>query len=152
MKKILSLLIIVLLLIALCVVGIYYSQKKNTEVFQEPASMSSPTPTPIISLPPKDVQQKVITQDEKSHKALTLTVTSPVDKSTVTKATLVVKGKTSPKAEVFVNDSEGVADANGNFSLNITLDEGDNPVIVMANDAAGNAAEQDLNITYNAGQ
>jgi hypothetical protein len=152
MKKILLIFIIVILLIILSVAGTYYSQQKKAEVFTEPASMSSPTATPVISMPPKEEQQKVITKDEKTHTVLTLTVTSPADKSTVMKPALVVKGKTSPKAEVFVNESEGVADGSGNFSLTITLDEGDNPVIVMANDADGNVAEKDMNITYDAGQ
>jgi len=152
MKKIAVPLIIILSFVALCVAGVYLSQRKNTEIFQEPASISSPMPTPVVSMPPKEVQQQVITKDEKTHTALTLTVTTPIDKSTVTNSKLIVKGKTSPAAEVFVNESEGVADNSGNFSLTITLDEGDNPVIVMANDSEGNVAQKDMNIIYDAGQ
>jgi len=152
MKKIVLLLVVILLFSILCVIGLYLSQKKNTEIFQEPASISSPMPTPVVSMPPKEEQQRVITKDEKTHIALTLVVTAPTDKSIVTNPTLTVKGKTSPKAEVFVNESEGVADNDGNFSLTITLDEGDNPVIVMVNDSEGNLAEKDMNIIYDAGE
>ena len=153
MKKII-ILIGLFALIGMGIAGYVYIQKNKIS-----SSLSTPeftavtsTPIPTISLPPKEQQQQVIVNDQKTHEPLTLAIISPADKSTVKSATLVVKGKTSPKAEVFVNDSEGIADENGNFSLTITLDEGDNPVIVMANDAEGNVAEQDLNIIYDAGQ
>ncbi len=83
---------------------------------------------------------------------LTLSVTSPADRATVTSASLTVRGKTAPSAEVFVNDAETKADAAGNFSVRITLDEGENAVIVLVNDAEGRVAEKDLTITYNSGQ
>ena len=83
---------------------------------------------------------------------LTLTVTSPADKAVVTNASLTVKGKTAPYAEIFVNDAETKADASGTFSVKITLDEGENSVIVLVNDADGRVAEKDLTITYNSGQ
>jgi hypothetical protein len=152
MNKNILITIILLILTVICLAGIFYSRKKNTQVFPQIGSIATVTPVPAIILPPEKEQQKVIVADEKIHIALMLTVTSPADKSTVTNPTLIVKGKTSPKAEVFVNESEGVADADGNFSLSITLDEGDNPVIVMVNDADGNLAEKDMNIIYDAGQ
>jgi hypothetical protein len=152
MKKRTLVVIIILILISLCIAGLFYSRKKSTRQFPSIGTIATPTSTPTIVMPPKEEQQKIITKDESIHTTLTLTVISPVDKSTVTKPTLIVKGKTAPKAEVFVNESEGVADGNGNFTLSITLDEGDNPVIVMVNDAEGNVAEKDMNITYDAGQ
>lgn len=83
---------------------------------------------------------------------LTLTVTSPADRAAVTSASLTVRGKTAPYAEVFVNDAETKADASGNFSVKITLDEGENSVIVLVNDADGRVAEKDLTVTFNSGQ
>lgn len=83
---------------------------------------------------------------------LTLTITSPTNGATVTNTSLRVSGKTVPGAEVFINDKEARADALGNFSVTITLDEGENTIIVMANDADGNVAEKELTVTYNSGQ
>ena len=83
---------------------------------------------------------------------ITLTITSPSDGATVTSATVTVKGKTAPRAEVFINDVSTVADANGNFSANITLDEGENPIVIFANDADGNVAEKEITVTYDSGQ
>ena len=78
---------------------------------------------------------------------ISLIITSPVNGSTLDSTNVSVKGKTSPNAEVFVNDVTGKADANGNFSVSIGLDEGSNLITVSANDAEGNASQQDLNVT-----
>ena len=76
-----------------------------------------------------------------------LTVTSPKNGDALTSTNLTAKGKTTPGADVFVNDQAGKADANGNFSISIGLDEGANVIVVSANDAEGNATQQDLNVT-----
>ncbi len=80
---------------------------------------------------------------------IALSISSPSNGATVTKSSLKVKGKTTAGAEVFVNELETKADADGNFSVSITLDEGENFIIVMANDASGNVAEAELTVTYN---
>jgi cytoskeletal protein RodZ len=79
--------------------------------------------------------------------AISITITSPQNGATLSSGTVTVTGKTSPNADVFVNDQEVHADASGNFSAKIDLDEGQNEIIVTANDAYGNAAEQDINVT-----
>jgi len=78
---------------------------------------------------------------------ISLVVTSPQDGSTLDSTNVTVKGKTTPDADVFVNDQSGKADVNGNFSISIGLDEGANQIVVSANDSLGNATEQDLNVT-----
>jgi hypothetical protein len=89
---------------------------------------------------------------EGNQKLSMLSVTSPADKSTVTSPTVTVRGKTAPNADVFVNDAEAKADANGSFAVSVTLDEGENPIVISVNDADGNYAEQELSVTYDAGQ
>ncbi|MEK7060803.1 MAG: hypothetical protein AAB937_01065 [Patescibacteria group bacterium] len=79
---------------------------------------------------------------------LTLIVTSPTIGQTVTISQITIKGKTAPLAEVFVNDVELKADASGNFSQGVTLEEGENYILVVANDTDGNFAEKELSITY----
>jgi hypothetical protein len=78
---------------------------------------------------------------------ISLTIISPKDGDILGSTDASVKGKTTPGAEVFVDDQEGKADVNGNFTINIGLDEGQNQIVVLANDADGNAAEQDLSVT-----
>ena len=49
---------------------------------------------------------------------------------------------------MFVNESETKADSSGNFSATLTLDEGENYILVVANDSSGNYAEKEFTITY----
>lgn len=78
---------------------------------------------------------------------ISLDVSSPVDGSTLNSASVVVKGTTTAGAEVFINDKETKADSNGYFSMALSLDEGENQIVVIANDANGNTAEKDLVVT-----
>lgn len=73
---------------------------------------------------------------------------SPSDQSTVTSPYITLRGKTVAQGEVFVNDRETVADAQGNFSVQLTLDEGENPIMIVANDASGNVGEIEITLTY----
>ena len=106
-----------------------------TEKSTAPADDSSvpPTGTPGLTTPAAKI---------------TLTITSPANGATVTSSSVKVQGKTLPNAEVFVNEKETKADKNGNFSVTMTLDEGENYMIVVANDELGNVAETELAITY----
>lgn len=81
-----------------------------------------------------------------------LVVSSPINGATVTTPSLVVKGTTAPKADVYVNDRDTVADAKGNFSIPILLDEGENFLMVTVVDPDGNTAEKEITVTYDAGQ
>ncbi len=77
---------------------------------------------------------------------LTLTISAPDDKVTVNSQALQVIGKTSPNADVFVNDVQAKADSTGNFFVNYSLDEGENVLTVVANDDKGNYAEKELTV------
>jgi len=80
-----------------------------------------------------------------------LTIKNPVDRSIVASSTIIVRGTTIPKADVYVNDSIARADTQGNFSVQVTLDEGDNTIVVITNDTEGNYSEKDITVTYNPG-
>lgn len=92
----------------------------------------------------KTDENKEIGNDQES---IPLTITSPENGAKLTSTNVSVKGKTVPNAEVFVNDAEGTADANGNFSISIGLEEGENQIIINANDEKGNVAEKVLTVT-----
>lgn len=81
-----------------------------------------------------------------------LIISDPADGAVVSSPQLLIRGKTAPNAEVFINDKDTTADGNGNFSATLTLDEGENLIIVTANDAEGNMAEKELVVTYNVGE
>jgi hypothetical protein len=86
-------------------------------------------------------------QESSYASGISLKITHPQANATVTNSSLTVKGTTSPNAEVFINDKELKADDSGNFTTTIILDEGENPIIVVANDAEGNSAEEQILVT-----
>ncbi len=87
------------------------------------------------------------TQTSTAPDQIFLAVLSPVN-GTITKLnTINVKGRTEPRAEVFANEAQSKADAAGNFSLTVSLDEGENAIIVTAVNSRGDVAEQDLKVT-----
>lgn len=138
----------IFVVLVLVVAGAWFMMKKTS-----PAQSGIPVSTPTGI---EEAQQNngptstASPQQIAATNQITLSVTSPLNNATVTFPALTVRGKTAPNAEVFVNDVDTKADASGNFSASITLDEGENPVVIVANDANGNSAEQDIMVTYTA--
>ncbi len=133
-KNILLALITVVIIALLGVIGFVLVKPKNIAVapkIETPAGQDSlggaPTPTPA---------------------QVKLTVTSPTDGLIIKTSKLTVKGVTAASAEVFINDLESKADAGGNFSGTLTLDEGDNPISIIAVDENGNFAERELTVSF----
>lgn len=79
---------------------------------------------------------------------ISLQITQPTNGQVLSAVTVNVTGKTVANAEVSVNDKDVKADATGNFSTTVNLEEGDNPIMVTAFDADGNTSEQELTVTY----
>lgn len=82
-----------------------------------------------------------------SNKSISLDITSPKDKEVVSSATVLVKGTTVPNADVFVNDKETKADSQGNFSVSLSLSEGENIINVTVNDSDGNFSAKEITVT-----
>lgn len=122
--------IVLLLVVAGALV---WSQVRQTPKMEEPSSVESISPTSATLAQTQQIE---------------LTISNPQEGAKVTKPQLLVRGKTVPDAEVFINDKEATADGNGNFSVTLTLDEGDNLIIVTANDEYGNIAEKELVVMY----
>lgn len=83
------------------------------------------------------------------NNAPTLTVDTPHDGDTVHQATIQVYGKTDPDDQVTVNGFWAIIDSNGQYSYNLTLQNGDNHIKIISQDAAGNQTEKDLTVHYN---
>lgn len=83
------------------------------------------------------------------NKAPNLDVNSPSDGQSFSKdPSLTIKGKTDPDAKVTVNDFQAIVNDDGTFSYNMQMQNGDNQLKVIAQDAAGNKTEKDLKVTY----
>lgn len=76
-----------------------------------------------------------------------LTITSPVDEVTVSQNKVTVTGKTVAGADVSVNEKDLTADADGNFSATISLDEGENPILITAGNGDG-FEEKEITVYY----
>ena len=140
---------LVLIIIGLAIGGgaVYLqNQSKRTSSTMQNGSINQSSPTIGVE------QNQGINRTVSPTGAITLTISSPVNGTTVTAASVVVKGKTVPRGEVFANDSTVTANGNGDFSVQVPLDEGENTIIVVANDADGNSAETELTVTYESGK
>lgn len=88
--------------------------------------------------------------------SLSLQLDSPDNKTVLFDQSLLVSGKTSPKATIIVNDDgdySGVtADSGGSFSKRITLDDGLNQLTVTAFDSEGNSKTEHRTVYYSADQ
>ena len=105
----------------------------NEELAKKPTDQATPLPTANTQQPKKI--------------DFFVDISSPVNNSTVNSADLVVRGKTTPHAEIFINDLETKADDQGNFFLNLILDEGENILSILANDTEGNYLEKEITVT-----
>lgn len=83
------------------------------------------------------------------NKAPSLDVNSPSDGQSFSKdPSLTVKGKTDADAKVTVNDFQAIVNDDGTFSYTMQMQNGDNQLKIIAQDAAGNKTEKDLKVTY----
>ena len=108
-----------------------------------PTESGQTIPTQSITINQSETTQTTETTTNISE-GLTLEVNLPVNNSTVNTVSTLVKGKTSPNVEVFINEKEIKADSNGEFSTTVVLEEGENYIIVSANDEQGNYAEKEV--------
>lgn len=80
-----------------------------------------------------------------------LSVSQPADGETIfgeTKRIVTVVGTTEPRARIVVNERLAVVGGEGEFSVSMSLTEGDNKIVVTATDAAGNQTSQELIVHY----
>lgn len=91
-------------------------------------------------------QNQNVSLNEKQAQEFFLEINSPKDKQTFNQSSITVSGKTTKNSEVFVNDQETKSDDQGNFSLTYNLDEGENILMIIANDDNGNYLEKQLTV------
>ncbi len=91
-------------------------------------------------------QNQNVSFNEKQNQGFFLEIISPKDKQTFNQSAITVSGKTVKNAEIFVNNQETKSDDQGNFSLTYNLDEGENILMIVANDDNGNYLEKQLTV------
>lgn len=92
----------------------------------------------------KTIIYKIFYKNEKPK----LDISEPADNSTTSNQEIKVRGSTDKEVYVRVNDLPVVVDANGNFETIVRLKEGDNQMIITAQDIAGNIETKSFKVTY----
>lgn len=139
---------IVIVVVVLGIVGVMVVSSLKPQVTspnEVPSTNDSIIPT---SEPTVVVRNAETTPRIEPGLDISLTVISPQNNATVTSSSITVRGKTTAGAEVFVNEQNTVADTEGNFLVQLDLEDGENYVVVTAIDDQGNAAEQELVVTF----
>lgn len=146
MNKSYTFLIVILIILALVVGGfaLYRSTTMTPPSTPRPATL---TPPPVVQPHPPKSDTDQISQNN----TLPLTIISPQNNFQASSSALVVSGITAPNADVSVNDKDLKADAAGHFSSPLTLDPGDNYILVLASSPDG-ASELQLTVTYTPSQ
>lgn len=109
--------------------------QKNRPV--QKTKIITPAPTEKIIVTPTTVGAK---------KTVSLELIGVSDGMTVNESPLLIKGKTTPDADVFVDNEELKAGKNGEFSVKVSLDEGENIIVVTVNDEEGSMTEKELTV------
>ncbi len=129
------------------VLGIMYFYPKISKTIN--LNTTSPKVTVENEFSQPKVSPEANTPEEKpTTQQFSFAVTSPTSGTTVNVDTVTITGKTVPQADIFVNEVDTKADAAGNFSIAYTLEEGENYLIVGANDEFGHSDETELKIFY----
>jgi len=81
------------------------------------------------------------------NQTLSLVISSPADGAVFNKNEVVVSGKTLAGVDISVNEKELTTDSNGNFSTTISLEEGENPILVTAGNEEG-YVEKEITVSY----
>lgn len=77
-----------------------------------------------------------------------LELKEPQDHSKTNKNEVNVSGSTDKEIFIKINELPVVVDAAGNFQTSVKLKDGDNQIIVTAQDVAGNVETKTLTVTY----
>jgi len=79
-----------------------------------------------------------------------LEISQPEDGKTISdeKAKVNILGKTEEGVELRINDHLVILEKEGNFKYSLGLNSGENKILVIAVDKAGNQTEKSLTITY----
>ena len=101
-----------------------------------------------IENPSASSERVVMNEQSTSEGKLKLEIINPKEGEVVNKSALILSGKTESMVEVQVDDKELEANEDGEFETKLTLDEGENEIMVTVNNENGEFAEKSVKVTY----
>jgi hypothetical protein len=123
-------------------------EPKDETPAEEPKD-EAPAEEPKDETPAEEPKDEAPAEEPKDDH-VALTIASPVNGSHVEKKVIRFKGTTDPDAVVTMSRYEADQDAQGNWSIFLTLRDGENTFTFRAVDAAGNVAEKSVTVHYDA--
>ncbi|MDO8488392.1 MAG: Ig-like domain-containing protein [bacterium] len=78
-----------------------------------------------------------------------LDIASPTDRQQISGNTVPVSGETEAAARLIVNDRMIIVNSTGKFSANFNLNPGENVLVFLATDRAGNETRKELTVISN---
>lgn len=76
-----------------------------------------------------------------------LQIQSPTDHQQTSDKSITVAGETSPGARLTINDRLVIVNSDGKFSTQYNLSSGNNVLVIIASDRAGNQTRKELTVT-----
>lgn len=113
-----------------------------------PAATATPVPTPTLAATATPTPAPSPTPTPLPTAPLSLKITAPAPDSTITTASVTVKGTTRIDAVVSVNAILADVDQDGNFAVVVVLDPGPNVLEIIASDFEGNQVSEVLAVVY----
>lgn len=137
---------LVIILVILLSSGIFFTlkskEKKTTNNISDITPGEQDNRKNNIIEPTTTVENADVTK----NKNIFLEVTEPANNSIVSSSSIPLRGKTVGNTTVFINEQEIKANANGEFSTTVNLDEGENLIYIVAADELGNYIEKEITV------
>ncbi len=134
-NKYTTLLSIFIVLIILTVVGGYTILNKKSDIFKQVETGTSLPPT-TIQPSNQEVTDTNTPSPQPTERIVPgqffLSIDTPAEGQIFSSPTILIKGRTLIGVEVWVNDRQAKIDSFGNFSLTLTLEEGENYLLITA--------------------
>lgn len=112
-------------------------QKGDNEIYVKAKSKESKTEKNTIVY-------KVLYKNDKPK----LEITEPVENSTSNNQEIKIRGNTDKETYIHINDLPVVVDANGSFETSVRLKDGENQIVLVAQDIAGNIETKTIKVIY----
>ena len=115
-----------------------------------PVPTSTPTPVPTYTPIPTTIVTETSTPpaDEELPTELFLEVIEPFNESVVSESVILVRGLTTPDAVVSIDGETIEVDAQGEFTVDVSLQSGPNIIQLVASNLAGEEKSALLSLIY----
>jgi hypothetical protein len=132
--------------------GGYIAIKNSKTTGNTTQSIPTPTPGNLADGPTLEQSTPTPIDDNNSTDSHQIVIESPENESVVTNSQITLKGSTSPQSQLIiitpVKTYFALSDNAGNFSIDVEIESGVNPIQFESIDSQDNQASTQLIVTY----